>query len=621
MTPTLPAPGRGRFQEPAIIGGTVASIAAFLILRAAGIRDSIASVPLLGALAVGGLPLLVGIVRGILRGDLGADLLAALSILVSVLLGEYLAGTLVVLMLATGQALERFAVKRATGVLQALARRLPTIAHRKGEGQTEDVPLEAIRKGDWIAVFPHEVSPVDGVVLEGHSTMDESYLTGEPFRVSKTPGTEILSGAVNGDGLLVIRALRRAEDSRYAKITRVMREAEQKRPRLRRLGEQLGALYIPLALGVAGVSWVATRDPHRFLAVLVVATPCPLLIAIPVAILGAISLAARRGIVIRDPAVLERLDSVRTVLFDKTGTLTAGEPSLIGEVAAPGIDPAELLSLVASVERYSKHPLAGAILKAARERGVQLREASQVQEGPGEGLIGIVKGREIRVTGRKGLKKIDPSGVDALPLSESGLECVICLEGRFAALYRFHDSPRAESIPFVRHLPNKHAFTRTLLVSGDRESEVAYLAGVLGISEIHAGKNPEEKVAIVEEETRKAPTLFLGDGINDAPSLLAATVGVAFGHRSEVTAEAAGAVILEDSLTRVDELFHIARRLRSVALQSALGGMLLSLGGMALAAGGLLPPVAGALVQEGIDLLAILNALRMALPPGQLSDF
>jgi heavy metal translocating P-type ATPase len=621
MTGREAASSLRRFLDVAIVGGTLAAIAAYLALRAAGIRPGIASLLLLAAIVLGGLPLLWDIARGVSRGDLGADLLAGLSIIVSVVLGEYLAGALVVFMLATGAALERFAVKQATGVLQALARRLPAVAHRKNDATNEDVPLEAIRPGDRIAIFPHEASPVDGVVIEGHSTMDESYLTGEPFRLSKTPGTEVLSGAVNGDGLLLIRALRGAEDSRYAKITRVMRATEQKRPELRRLGDRLGALYVPVALGVAGLAWFLTGDPHRFFAVLVVATPCPLLIGIPVAILGAISLAARRSIVIRDPAVLERLDSVRTVIFDKTGTLTYGEPRMTDRFVAPGHDPNEVLALVASVERYSKHPLAGALLRAAQDEKILLRDVSQVDERPGEGLVGRIAGQEVRVTGRKGLKAFDPAAAEALPPSESGLECVIGLDGRFAALYRFHDAPRNESVPFIRHLPRKHALVRTLLVSGDRESEVAYLARELGITEVHAGKSPEEKVAIVTEETRKAPTLFLGDGINDAPALLAATVGVAFGHRSEVTAEAAGAVIMEDSLTRVDELFHIARRLRTIALQSALGGMLLSIGGMALAALGILPPVAGALVQEGIDLLAILNALRMALPPGKLSDF
>jgi heavy metal translocating P-type ATPase len=611
----------GTVPETVVLAGALGALAVYVALRVGGAAPATVRVPLLAGLLVGGLPLLLRILKEAVRGDPGADLLAGLAVVVSVVQGEYLAGTLVVLMLSTGALLERFAVRRATSVLEALARRLPPVAHRNIDGKIEEVALDEIREGDRISIFPHEASPVDGVVVEGRSTMDESYLTGEPFRVSKTSGTEVISGAVNGEGLLVIRALRRAVDSRYAKITAVMRETEQKRPRLRRLGDRLGMVYVPVALAVAGAAWAWSGDPRRFLAVLVVATPCPLLIAIPVAVLGAISLAARRGIVIRDPVVLERLDSVRTLIFDKTGTLTRGEPVLTSTEPAPGTDGRDLLSWVASLEQYSKHPLAGAILRAAREQSVTLSEASRVDEKPGQGLAGLVGAREVRVTGRRGLAELDPESASALPPSGSGLECVVLIDRRYAGLLRFHDAPRGDSHSFIAHLPERHALTRMMLVSGDRASEVAYLAKEVGITEIHSGKSPEEKVAIVVAETAKAPTMFLGDGINDAPALLAASVGVAFGRRSEVTAEAAGAVILEDSLKTVDELFHIARLLRSVALQSAVGGMLLSLGAMAVAAAGFLPPAPGALVQEGIDLLAILNALRMAFPVRPLSDF
>jgi cation transport ATPase len=355
--------------------------------------------------------------------------------------------------------------------------------------------------------------------------------------------------------------------------------------------------------------------------VIIIATPCPLLIAIPVAIIGAITLAARRSIIIRDPAVMEQVESVRTIIFDKTGTLTVGAPKLAEQVPAPGVDPRELLRLVASLEQYSKHPLAGAILAQAKEEALPLETATEMSEPPGEGLRGKIAGRDVTVIGRGGLARRDPDSAGALPPAIAGLECVILLGGRFAGLYRFRDAPRSESRPFVEHLAPKHRFDRVLLVSGDRLSEVEYLAGQVGITEIHAGKKPEEKVAIVKEETAKARTLFLGDGINDAPALLAATVGVAFGQRSDVTAEAAGAVIMEASLRRVDEFFHISRRMRAIALQSALGGMTLSVIGMAFAAAGWLPPVGGALAQEAIDVLAVLNALRVMIPPRALSDF
>ncbi len=451
------------------------------------------TIPLLVALVVGGIPLVGGLVARLARFEFSSDLLAGISIVTAVVLGEYLAGTLVVLMLSGGQALEAYAVRKASSALLALARRMPSQAHRKQDGSVAEIPLEDVSVGDLLVVLPHETCPVDAIVVEGHSTMDESYLTGEPYVLSKAAGSAVMSGAINGDGALTIRAEKAAVDSRYAKIMQVMRESEQRRPRLRRLGDRIGAIYTPLAIAIALLAWAASSDAQRFLAVLVVATPCPLLIGIPVAIIGSVSLAARRGIVIKDPAVLE-------------GTL------------------------------------------------------------------------------------------------------------------RYRDEPRAEGNAFIQHLKPRHRLERILLVSGDRESEVRYLAEIIGINEVFASQSPEQKLSLVREETRKAATIFVGDGINDAPALTAATVGVAFGKASDVTAQAAGAVILESSLVRVDELLHIGRRMRSIALQTAIGGMTLSVAGMFLAAAGYLPPVAGAVTQEVIDVLAVLNGLRASLTPRALTD-
>jgi P-type E1-E2 ATPase len=360
-------------------------------------------------------------------------------------------------------------------------------------------------------------------------------------------------------------------------------------------------------------------EPVRFLAVLVVATPCPLLIGIPVAIIGAISLAAKRSIIIRDPAVLERIDACRTIVLDKTGTLTFGAPTLTDRFPAQGADDRVVLQSAASVERYSKHPLARPILGAAGREHLVLLDASAVRERPGDGLEGDVNGRHVRIIGRR---QAEAAGhANALPPVSTGLECVILIDGRYAATYRFHDAPRADSRSFIRHLGPRHQLERVLLVSGDRESEVQYLAEHVGIRDIYAGCTPEEKVAITRHETSRAPTLFVGDGINDAPALVTATVGVAFGHQSDITAQAAGAVIMDTSLKRVDELFHLARRMRRIALQSAIGGMALSVAGMVIAFGGWLPPVGGAIFQEVIDLAAVLNALRAAIPGGELSDY
>jgi heavy metal translocating P-type ATPase len=390
---------------------------------------------------------------------------------------------------------------------------------------------------------------------------------------------------------------------------------------MRRLGDQLGALYTPLAVALAVIAWIVTGERLRFLAVLVVATPCPLLIAIPVAVIGSISLAARRGIIIKDPAVLERVATCRTAIFDKTGTLTYGKPKLTDVLPGPGWTASTVLALTAGLERYSKHPLAGAVLAAAQERGLAEQPASAVSEPPGQGLTGTVAGRLVQVTGRKKLQEQRP---ELLPLAlpeAGGLECVVLVDGRYAALLRFRDQPRPDSAPFIRHLGRRHGIDRVLLVSGDRESEVRYLAERVGITEIHAGQTPEQKLEIVRRETARTGTLFVGDGINDAPALTAATAGVAFGTNSDVTAEAAGAVILDSSLEKVDEFLHVGQRMRALALQSALGGMALSLAGMVLAAAGYLPPVAGAVAQEAIDVLAVLNALRVALPPASLTDY
>ena len=611
----------GRRQN-IIAGVAVLGIGLHVVLRFA-LHTGAASyqLPLLATLILGGTPLVFELLIRLSRRQFGSDLLAGISIVTSVLLDQYLAGALVVLMLSGGEALESYAVNSASSVLRALARRMPSLAHRLDDSELRDVRLEQVAIDDTLVVFPHEICPVDGTVIEGHGAMDESYLTGEPFHMSKAPGSEVLSGSVNGEHALTIRATKLPIDSRYARIMRVMRESERHSPRLRRLGDQLGAIYTPVALAIALAAWGVSGQPVRFLAVLVVATPCPLLIAIPVAIIGSISLAARRGIVVKKPAILEQVDRCRTIIFDKTGTLTYGEPRLSKVIVAPAFGREEVLALAASVERYSKHPLARAVHAAASDRRDALPEASRISERPGEGLRGTVRGRFVQITSRKKLSTLHPDLVTSLPPGAGGLECVVLIDGRYAATFQFRDEPRRDGQSFVRHLGPRHRFENLMLVSGDRESEVRYLAERVGIEQVYAGQSPEQKLRIVKEQTAKASTLYLGDGINDAPALMAATVGVALGQNSDITTEAAGAVIMDSSLAKVDEFFHISRRMRRIALESAVGGMALSAVGMLLAAAGHLPPVAGAVCQEVIDVLAVTNALRAAWPPKALSDF
>lgn len=577
-------------------------------------------IPLLVALAGGGLPLLYDLLGKLMKREFGSDLLAGISIVTAFLLDQYLAGSIIVLMLSGGEALESYAVRSASSVLAALAKRMPSAARRKQESGIVEVRLDEVAVGDILVIYPHDICPVDGVVVEGHGSMDESYLTGEPFQMTKTAGSGVISGAINGETVLTIRAAQRAADSRYARIMEVMRESEARRPRLRRLGDRLGAIYTPLALAVAIVAWIISGDAVRFLAVLVIATPCPLLLAIPITIIGSISLCARRAVIIKSSGVLEQITECRTAIFDKTGTLTYGEPRLTEQITAIGFNQKEVLSLVAGLERYSKHPLARAILAASKEAGVSPPEASEVSERPGQGLRGIVSGHQLQITSRNKLIAQAPPGIDQIPPIAGGLECAVTIDGQYAATMRFRDAPRAESRSFIKHLGPRHQFERVMIVSGDRESEVRYLAEQVGITEIRAQKSPEEKLAIVREETAAAKTLYIGDGINDAPAMMAATVGMAIGQNSDVTAEAAGVVVMDNSLKKVDEFMHISRRMRAIALQSAVGGAAFSLIGMGFAAAGHLPPVSGAVAQEIIDVLAVFNALRAAFPPKVIHD-
>jgi heavy metal translocating P-type ATPase len=566
---------------------------------------------------IGGVPLVLILIRKCFAREFGSDLLAGISIVVATIQAEYLTGAIIVLMLSGGATLEQYSSRRASGVLDALAKRMPQIAHRKRGEHPEDVSLKEIGVGDTLVVYPHEVCPTDGVVVEGHGRMNEAFLTGEPFEMSKAPGSRVISGALNEETALTIRAEKLPVNSRYARIMQVMEETQQSRPRLRRLGDKLGAWYTPLAVTIALLAWLLTRESHRFLAVLVIATPCPLLLAIPVAVIGAISVSARRGIIVKNPALLEQIDSCRTFIFDKTGTLTYGRPSFVDIECAPGVAELDLLRKAASVERYSKHPLAIAIVDAASKAGLQFEPISEIHEPPGAGIWGVSAGEKIEITGRDRIQEEIPG----LPPVSAGLECLIFLNGRFAGLFRFRDEPRPGARSFLEHLGLRHGITRLVLVSGDRPREVEHLATQVGIEQTHAAKSPEEKVAIVRAETRRNTTVFVGDGINDAPAMQAATVGVALGQTSDIVAEAADAVVLDSSLSKVDELIHIGRRMKRIALESAVGGMALSVIGMAMATFGWLRPIEGAIAQEIIDLAAVLNAVRVSVPSRQLTDY
>lgn len=600
---------------------TAAFIAAGM-LGALGVKlllhdQHILNVVLLVAIAGASIPLAISLVQQVLKGNFSVDILALLSIVTSLVLGQYWVAALVVLMLSGGQALEGYATGRASSVLSALAKRMPQTAHKAGE-VIADVAIDTIRVGDELLIYPHEICPVDGLVVSGQGSMDESYLTGEPFLIAKAPGTTVLSGAINGNVALTIRATKIASDSRYAKIVEVLHASEENRPQIQRLGDRLGSWYTPIAIAIALASWFFSGHSERFLAVLVIATPCPLLISIPVAIIGAISVGAKLGIIIKDPSILEKMETCHVLIVDKTGTLTYGRPSLTSIDCFGDTSRNTALQYAASLERYSKHPLASAVIAAAEKEGLPLLKVEDVSEPPGAGLTGHVAGKLVAVTGRG---KLSAENLSAISPIAPGLECVLLIDGRLAGVIHFQDEPRRESKSFLGHLDSKHHISRVILLSGDRPAEVALFAAGMGITEAYGGKSPEEKVEFVRETTLNNRTLYLGDGINDAPAMMAATAGIALGVNSDITSEAAGAVILQSSLVSVDELMHIGRRMRAIALVSAVGGMGLSLLGMAAASLGLLSPIQGAIAQEIIDLLSILNSLRMILPTGPLTDF
>ena len=596
----------------------LASLVLFGIAELIGVQTPWSAIPVIGAAFLVGIPLVITVVRDAISRRMGADVLGLMAIVTGALMQEWLVVGIIALMVSGGEALESTASLRASQILDALARRAPTIAHRVSMNETiEEVSVQEIHIDDIVVVLPHEICPVDGIVTLGTGAMDESFLTGEPYVVPKTAGSNVMSGAVNSSTALHVRTTAEAVDSRYAQIVGVLTQAERERPPIRRLADRVGMVYTLLAISIASLGWLISGDPNRFLAVLVIATPCPLLIGVPVAVIGAIALAAKHGIIVKDPSMLERISTARTMIFDKTGTLTYGRPRL-ADVFTTGFDRDQILLWVAAAEKFSRHPLAGAVVEAVPGT---LPTPKRIEEVPGQGLIAEIDGRTIEVTGRKALLSRSPESAELLPAEAVGLECVIVIDGTYAATLQFRDEPREGARSFISHLPKNHSVVKTILISGDRKSEVDYLAERVGLDEAYSSVSPEEKLRMVRKETLKGPTVFLGDGINDAPAMTAATVGVAFGRNNDVTAEAADAVVLDSSLERLDELLHIGRRMRRIALQTAIGGIVLSTIGMILAVFGLLPPVAGAMAQEVIDVLAILNATRVGMTRKSLSDF
>jgi heavy metal translocating P-type ATPase len=559
-----------------------------------------------------------GVLRSLLGGRLGVDVIALFSILGALALDEAAAATVIALMVAGGEALESWAEGRAQGALTDLLARAPRGAARIHNDEISDITLDAIAPDDLLLVRPGETVPADGTLEDAGATLDESMLTGEPLPVSLTQGARLRSGAVNGGGAFRMRATAGAAASTYAAIIRLTQAAAQSRAPLVRLADRWAIAFIILTCCVAGAAWVISGDPRRALAVLVVATPCPLILAAPIALVAGIGRAARRGIVVKGGAALERLARIRTVIFDKTGTLTPGRPRLAGIEADPALGRDTALRLAASLAQASTHPVSVALVAAARARGFDLPVPESVAETPGGGLSGLVEGKALTL-GSEGFligQGMGPEGglFAAALVSAAGSVGWLAVEGRAAAAFIMADGLREEAPRAVRAL-RQLGVARILMVTGDRAAAATPIAAALRLDAMLADRDPEGKLIALKAESANGPVAMVGDGVNDAPVLAAADVGIAMGaHGTAAAAEAGDVVLLADRLDRAAEAIAIARRARRIALQAILLGMGLSLLAMVAAAFGWLSPLAGALLQEAIDIAAILYALRALLP-------
>jgi heavy metal translocating P-type ATPase len=564
--------------------------------------------------------LAISITRDLLQGRMGVDAIAFLSMTAALALGQSLAGIVVAIMYAGGTVLEDFAVARAERSLKSLVDRAPRIAHRRVAQSVEDVPVDEVKISDAILVRAGEIIPVDGLITSTSAIIDESALTGEPIPVTRFEKDEVRSGTLNAGQTFSMRATATAGESTYAGIVRSVTAAQTAKSPFIRLADRYALLLLPATILVAGSAWLLTGDPIRGLAVLVVATPCPLILAAPVAFIAGVSQAARHGILIKGGAALEALARTHTVLFDKTGTLTVGGARLIAIETAPGENADEILRLAGSLEQASQHVVAAAIVSAANGKGLCLQVPEMVREVMGSGLEGIVAGKKVRLGSQQlifGARRPDDWAIRALRRASwrSALSVFVSVDGRTIGALLLADELRKETPRAVQSL-RAAGVERIVMVTGDRADAAETIGAGLDLDAVLSDRVPSDKVDAVTMEQRLHPTLMVGDGINDAPALAAADVGIALGARgASASSEAADVVILVDRLDRVSEAVTIARRARRIALESIVCGMALSGIAMGFAAFGWLTPVAGALTQEAIDVAVILNALRALRPP------
>jgi heavy metal translocating P-type ATPase len=602
----------------ALVSIAVAGLSAGILAHLAGRPDladlfwTFATAPVVAGLAV-------SIVRDFLAGRFGVDAIALVSMSAAIVLGQPLAGAVVALMYSGGNVLEEIAIARAEHDLRSLVNRAPREAHRRVGDRIEEVPISAVAVGDQLLVRAGEVVPVDGVVTSGAAMIDESALTGEPIPVVKGRGAATLSGSLNAGEAFEMTVSAVAGESTYAGIVRLVTAAQTAKAPFVRLADRFALLFLPVTLALAFVAWLISGDLIRSLAVLVAATPCPLILAAPVAFIAGVAQAARRGILVKGGGPLEALARAHTVLFDKTGTLTVGGARLLSVEVAPGETADEVLMLGASLEQASHHVLAGAIVQAAAERGLGLKLPGQVRESMGSGLHGVVDGRHVSAGSHDmifaGQRPAEWASRAVRRASwRSALIVFVAVERQPVGALLLADELRSDTPRAIRLL-REAGVARIVMVTGDRAAAAHAIGAALDLDAVLADRVPSDKVDAVRSEQRLHPTIMIGDGINDAPALASADVGIALGARgASASSEAADVVILADRLDRVGEAIMIAQRARHIALESIVAGMTLSMLAMLAATVGWLAPVPAAIVQEVIDVVVILNALRALNP-------
>jgi heavy metal translocating P-type ATPase len=558
-------------------------------------------------------------IKTLMSGQVGVDIIALVAIGASLLLGQYVAAAVIVIMLTGGNALEEFAKNRARKELDSLLKRKPTIAYLLVNGEEKEVPVDQVKVGDSILLKPGDMIPVDGKIYKGFTSVDESAITGESLPENKKSGDEVLSGSINLDGVVEIHATKISKESQYETIIKLVSEASTKKSPLVRLADIYSLPFTILTFTLSGIAWFISGDPVRALSVLVVATPCPLLIATPVAIVSGMSRAASRGVIIKSGGVLEQLSRLKAIAFDKTGTVTQGKPTVMGVDPCEGTTKDELLKIAASVEKFSTHILAKVVVDTAEKQKLNLYKVSKSKEIPGKGITAEIKGKKVYVGSFALLKD---SGIDV-----NSPICVGHSEQENTALYVASGNKYLGSISFVDPLRPEAKQTiadlkssgvkNFIMITGDRKQVGEYIGNQLGITKVESEVLPADKVNILLAEKKKfSPIAMVGDGINDAPVLAASDVGVALGAKGSTAAsEAADAVIMQDDLGRLSELVAISKRSVFIAKQSIFTGMGLSSILMVFAVAGFIVPVAGAFMQEAIDVIVILNALRARFRP------